>query len=306
MKVLNVIRQWLVYMVALLPFPVLYFFADITAFFLRHVIRYRRKIIIRNLKASFPDYPDHAINQIVSKFYSNFADYIFETLKLAHISDSQMRRRMEFSGMEIIDRLFGEGKSIVAYFSHTGNWEWVTSITLHSKYRNNPGYKFAQVYRPLKSKWFDSEMLRLRSRFGSVSYPKASVLRALLTLRRDGIHSITGFMSDQKPSHGDTIHVVDFLHQPTAVITGTAKLANRLKMAAVYFDMHKISRGHYHVEVRHITDDASEMTVAQLTDTYINMLQDTIRRQPAIWLWSHNRWKIPVSFEQEELVKESL
>lgn len=301
MKVTDSIRRTLFRFAAFLPLTVLYFFADITAFFLRYVIRYRRRVIFRNLRASFPELPDREIRHIAGDFYRNFADYIFETMKLAHISDKEMLRRMEFRNVEVVDRLFSEGKSIIAYFAHTGNWEWVPSITLHSRFADNPKFLFAQVYRPLKNKWFDGEMLSLRSRFGSVSYPKASVLRDLLTLRRDGICSITGFMSDQKPSHGDTVHVVDFLHQPTAVITGTAKVATRMKMAVVYFDMHKISRGHYMLDIRHITDDASEMSVAELTDIYIGMLQETIRRQPAIWLWSHNRWKIPVSFDQEEL-----
>lgn len=304
MKISDSIKQLAINSIALLPFGVLYFLADITAFFLRHVIRYRRKVIMKNLRNSFPEKSEAELRQIMMDFYGNFADYIFETLKLAHISDDQMRKRMEFRNIELVDGYFDKGQSIIAYFSHTINWEWVTSITLHSRYRNNPDVVFSQVYRPLKNKWMDSEMLRLRNEFGSVCLPKASVLRDLLTYRRDKKMTITGFMSDQKPSHGDTIHVVDFLHQPTAIITGTAKLANRLKYAVIYFDMHKVSRGHYILEIKNITDNASKMEVAALIDTYADMLQQTIRRNPSLWLWSHNRWKIPVSFDQEELTAE--
>lgn len=303
MKIADRLVAGAIYVVARLPFGVLYVISDIIAFFLRHIIRYRRKVIMKNLRLSFPDKDEKELKGILSEFYSNFADYIVETLKLAHVSDEEMRGRMVFSNMETVDRLFSENRSIVAYFSHTINWEWVPSITLSSVYGDDPDTVFAQVYRPLKSKAMDEMMLRLRSRFGSVSFTKKNVLRDILTLRREGKRSITGFMSDQKPSHGDTVHVVEFMHQPTAVITGTAKLASRLGMAVVYFDLRKVSRGHYHVDVRLVTDDASAMTVAELTDTYVRMLEETIRRQPAIWLWSHNRWKIPVTYEQEELVK---
>jgi len=301
MSVLDKIGLSAVSFFARLPFGVLYFCADIIAFVLKYVIRYRRKVILGNLERSFPELSSAQRRAIMNGFYSNFADYMVETLKLAHISDDEMRSRMEFRNIETIDRLFSQGKSIVAYFAHAGNWEWVTSITLHSRYAGNKNVVFAQVYRPLKNSRMDAEMLRLRSRFGSVSFPKRSVLRDLLKLRRDGKLSITGFMSDQKPSHGDTVHVVDFMNQPTAVITGTAKLACRMSMAVVYFDMHKISRGHYLLDVRSITDDASQMSVASLTDTYIGMLRETILRDPSVWLWSHNRWKNPVSFDQEEL-----
>ena len=29
----------------------------------------------------------------------------------------------------------------------------------------------------------------------------------------------------------------------------------------------------------------------QLTDTYFRLLETSIRRQPACYLWTHNRWK---------------
>lgn len=68
-------------------------------------------------------------------------------------------------------------------------------------------------------------------------------LRHLLQLRKDGQLSLTGFMSDQKPSHGDPEHIIEFLGQRTRVITGTESLARRLGMAAVYWDLTKKGRG---------------------------------------------------------------
>ena len=34
-----------------------------------------------------------------------------------------------------------------------------------------------------------------------------------------------------------------------------------------------------------------------LTDLYARMLEDNIHENPALWLWSHKRWKHPVTFE---------
>ena len=63
---------------------------------------------------------------------------------------------------------------------------------------------------------------------------KRTVFRDLLLLSREGVPTVTGFMSDQKPSKGDNTHVLTFLNHPTAVITGTEALGRKLKMAAVY------------------------------------------------------------------------
>lgn len=291
--------QGLLYIISLMPFWVLYGIADFIFVLVYYVVRYRRKIVAKNMRESFPELSDKELKKIARKFYRNFADYIVETIKLNHISDDEIKRRMVFKNMDVIDRLFDEKRSIAAYFSHCGNWEWVPSITLWSRHTTGKDVEFCQVYRPLKNKWYDEYMLRLRSRFNSLSFKKKTVLRDLLLLRRREMPSITGFMSDQKPSKGDESHIVKFLNHPSAVITGTEQVARKLDMAVVYFDMHKLSRGHYELEVKLITDNTSTMEPMAITDAYVKLLEETIKRNPSIWLWTHNRWKHKVELPNE-------
>ncbi|MBO5271412.1 MAG: acetyltransferase [Muribaculaceae bacterium] len=291
--------QGLLYIISLMPFWVLYGIADFIFVLVYYVVRYRRKIVAKNMRESFPELSDKELKKIARKFYRNFADYIVETIKLNHISDEEIKRRMVFKNMDIIDRLFDEKRSIAAYFSHCGNWEWVPSITLWSRHTTGKDVEFCQVYRPLKNKWYDEYMLRLRSRFNSLSFKKKTVLRDLLLLRRREMPSITGFMSDQKPSKGDESHIVKFLNHPSAVITGTEQVARKLDMAVVYFDMHKLSRGYYELEVKLITDNTSTMEPMAITDAYVKLLEETIKRNPSIWLWTHNRWKHKVKMPNE-------
>ena len=291
--------QGLLYIISLMPFWVLYGIADFIFVLVYYVVRYRRKIVAKNMRESFPELSDKELIKIARKFYRNFADYIVETIKLNHISDEEIKRRMVFKNMDIIDRLFDEKRSIAAYFSHCGNWEWVPSITLWSRHTTGKDVEFCQVYRPLKNKWYDEYMLRLRSRFNSLSFKKKTVLRDLLLLRRREMPSITGFMSDQKPSKGDESHIVKFLNHPSAVITGTEQVARKLDMAVVYFDMHKLSRGYYELEVKLITDNTSTMEPMAITDAYVKLLEETIKRNPSIWLWTHNRWKHKVKMPNE-------
>lgn len=291
---------WLVSGASRLPLGVLYVLSDILFALLYYVVRYRRDVVIKNLRESFPDRPEHEIKVISRKFFRNFADYIVETLKVAHISDEEMCRRMKFDNIELIDSYLESGRAVTAYFSHCGNWEWVPSITLHSEaeYNGRKGL-FCQIYRPLRNKWFDDLMLHLRSRFGSVSLSKKTAFRHLLGYAREGVLTVTGFMSDQKPSHGDAVHVVEFLHHPTAMITGTEILARKMKTAAVYLDMEKTGRGYYRVTVRRIADNVADTPEMSVTDRYVSLLEATINRQPDIWLWSHKRWKIPVALPQK-------
>ena len=300
-KLIHAISYAALHCCALMPFRLMYAVADLTFLLLFYVVRYRRKIVASNLRESFPEKSDKELRQIERKFYRNFADYIFETIKLLHISDRQMSERMTFENLDIIDRYTAEGRSVAVYFSHCGNWEWAPSVTLHTSLRPGRGVVFAQVYRPLRDQWTDRLMLKLRSRFGSLSFPKNTVFRDIIReTRRTGLPAVVGFMSDQHPSHGDLIHVVEFLNHPTAFITGTETLARKLDMGVVYWDMYKPRRGHYHIVTRDITDAIADCKPFTVTDRYAEMLQTSIRRDPSLWLWTHKRWKNKVTFEDNE------
>lgn len=287
---------WILNGMAHLPFRILYIISDVLFVIVYYIARYRRDVVKENIASSFPEMPEKEQKKVIRQFYRHFTDYFVETIKLAHITDEEMRHRMEFVGTEMIDRYFDEGRSLAMYFSHCGNWEWAPSITLWTRHKPSEETVFAQVYRPLTNHWFDAYFLKLRSRFGSVSYDKRLVFRDLLRLRRDGKLSITGFMSDQKPSHNDTVHVLKFLNHPTAIITGTETIVRKLDLVAIYWDMEKLGRGHYRITARLITDNAASLPQFAITDTYTRMLETTILRQPSIWLWSHRRWKNKVDY----------
>ena len=93
-KFLHAIFYAAIYCCALLPFWLLYRVADITFPVLYHVIRYRRKTVAANLRESFPEKSERELKQIERKFYRNFADYIFETIKLLIFRDYELCQRM--------------------------------------------------------------------------------------------------------------------------------------------------------------------------------------------------------------------
>lgn len=280
---------------AYLPFWVLYGLADLTFVLMFHIARYRRRVVADNINRVFTDKTPQERKKIVRQFYRNFADSFVETIKLHHVSDKQIMRRLQYENVEIVDSLLDQGRSVVCYFAHCFNWEWAPSITLWAQHKPGSDTVYSQVYRPLNNKSVDSLYLHLRSRFGSESFAKSHVLRDLIRVTRSGKLNVCGFMSDQKPSHGDPTHIIRFLGQPTAMITGTETLARKLKMSAVYMDMYKLRRGHYKVRMRMVAEYPENLKPHELTERYASLLEQTIRRNPAIWLWSHKRWKYPVT-----------
>lgn len=281
---------WLImHLLAFLPLRVLYLVSYLLYIIIYRVVGYRRKVVRDNLTQCFPDKSVDELRKIERKFYRFFSDYIVETLKVLHISDTEMKQRMEFVDAEVVDRFTTQGRSVMLLLGHYGNWEWIPSLTMWCACPDN--IQLGQVYRTLRNEWFDRFFLRLRSRFGTRGISKEVVLRTFLQYRRDGLVSLTGFMADQTPSINNIHHWTQFLGRPTAALSGFEAIAKRLDMAVVYVDVELVKRGHYRATFRLLEDNPTACPDFDITDRYMQAMEQTIRRAPHAWLWSHKRWK---------------
>lgn len=270
---------------ARLPMRVLYGLSSGGYQLLYHLVRYRRKLVRKNLRQAYPDKTDSERMVIEKQFYRFFCDYVVETIKLLHISDEEMRQRCRFVNMELVEQLRQDGKPLFVYLGHYGNWEYVTSITLWCQ----PGLDACQVYHPLSGKAMDQLMLDLRSRFHSFGIPRDDTFRTLLRMKGEGRQALLGLIADQRPPRKHHDVWMDFLRQPTALLTGTERIGLRLDAHFVYGDMEVTSRGHYTITMKEIIPTTDEDFA--YTKAYMRLLEQTIDRAPQYYLWSHNRWK---------------
>ena len=67
------------YLVSKLPIKVLYVFSDFFYVFISRF--YRKKVVETNIKNSFPDLSGEQYKKIKKRFYKNFCDIFFETIK---------------------------------------------------------------------------------------------------------------------------------------------------------------------------------------------------------------------------------
>ena len=73
--------------------------------------------------------------------------------------------------------------------------------------------------------------------------------------------------------------------------TGPDKGARKNNTAVVFVKFIKLKRGFYRFEPRLIIENGAELNEGELTLKYRDFLEETIRQQPANYLWSHRRWK---------------
>lgn len=277
------------YLLSLFPLRVLYVLADALYLLLYHCVRYRRQIVRKNLSGSFPEKDAAEILRIEKDFYRFFCDYLVENIKLFSISRKEMMRRMTFSGVdEVVEQMTKTDKMFCfMYLGHYCNWEWIASMA----YWTPPELLCAQIYHPLYNKAFDKLFLRLRSQYGGECIPMKETLRRIISLKRSKQKTIIGFISDQAPKWNSIHHWCRFMHRETPVFIGAEQIGKQVGAVFYFAEVRRIRRGYYHCELKPMSVPADTDSEYVLTDCYMQMLEEMIRRNPAFWLWSHNRWK---------------
>lgn len=272
--------------IAIWPYRVLYILSGLIYPILYHVVKYRRKVVHANLVNSFPEKSEKEIIQIEKDFYRHFCDYVLETVKLLHISDDEIRKRMRFTNSELIENLRKDGRPFFIYLGHQCNWEYIISITMWI----DPSITAYQIYHPLSNKVMDKLIYRLRSRFNSVGIPQKQAIRTILSLIREGKQPLVGLIADQRPSRYPEPEWMTFMNQETPIITGGEAMGRKVNAHFIYGSVTCVKRGYYEITFHQI--EPTEGESFSYSKQYMRMLEKDIIAQPHMWLWSHKRWSI--------------
>lgn len=272
------------YLIALLPMPLLYYFSTALYHLVYRVIGYRKNVVRDNLIRSFPQKNREEIKVIEKRFYRFLCDLIFEIIKMPLISKTELEKRCTFKNLEQIESCLARKKSVIICSSHYGNWEW--GMLAFGIKITNPRFV---VYKPLHSLAFDSWFYKMRSRFGNTMVAMKQTLRVLASSRN--IPSVLCLASDQTPDTDQAKYWIDFLHQPTAVYTGPEKLAVQTDRAIFYMKLRVLKRGYYEVDCVLLSEEPKQTQEYEITKEQFKQLTDSILAEPQYWLWSHKRWK---------------
>jgi Kdo2-lipid IVA lauroyltransferase/acyltransferase len=273
------------YLLSILPFPLFYLVSDFFFFLLYYVIGYRKKIVYTNLKNSFPEKTDIELKKIERKFYRYLCDLFLETFKTLTISKKAAVERCKFTPetIELFNKLHNEKKSCIIVMGHFGNWEWAgNTFALVCKQR------LYVIYHPLHSKQFNNLIYKMRTRFGNGLYAMRDTIREMIKNKNEV--NATAFIADQTPPP-EGAYWTKFLNQDTPIFWGTEKIAQKMNFPVVYVTVNRKTRGHYIVSAEILVNEPKNTSPGEISELHTRKLEEDIRHQPEVWLWSHRRWK---------------
>lgn len=277
------------YLISRLPYKALYVLADVFFVILYHLVRYRRDIVRRNITTAFPEKSADECLTTEREFYRWLCDYFVETVKLMSVSRGELLRHIEFRGTEQIEDRFDRGQTCAAILGHYCNWELLSATGL--AFTRHKEAVCGLIYHPLRSDLFDRLFIKIRQSMGGVCIPKKDILRYLVSFRNQNLMNLFGYIADQTPRYRNIHLWLPFLNHDTPVFTGSERIMRKMNNAVFYVDMQRPVRGHYIYTFRLMTDNPAALPEHELTRRFFAMLEQTIRRDPRFYLWSHDRWK---------------
>lgn len=269
----------------LVPFRVLYVMSDGLAFLLYRILGYRKKVVLDNLRRSFPEKSEDEIRRLTRLSYRNLADNTLETFKYFTAPIPDIMKRCPVLNPELVNQYLDRKQPVILTGSHYNNWE-ITGITMP------PAFHGATItaFKPLTNKYIDRYLNASRARTGMELVSMEDMFKVMR--KRAGEAVVWILLADQSPSSRKSAHWVEFLGQDTACLPGSDVLARKFNFPVLYYHVRRLKRGYYEVEYSEIWKNPAEAGEMEITRAYTRHLEEKIREQPENWLWSHKRWKI--------------
>lgn len=272
------------YLISLLPWRILYFISDGFYALTYYIIGYRKEVVMKNLSIAFPEKSNEERIRIAKDFYHNLIDTFIETVKLLSVSKKQFEKRFTCNDFHVLNDLYPTGQNVQIHGGHFFNWEFANNgIALSS------AYPFVGVYMPIANKVIDRIIYQLRSRYGTILIPATDFKTKFHQYAGD--RYVLGLAADQSAGNTLNAYWTEFFGRKAPFVKGPEKGARLNNTAIIYGNYYRIKRGYHKLDLKLLTTRPNSFPEGDLTKMMIREIEDSIRKNPANYLWSHRRWK---------------
>lgn len=280
MKYLLLILLWIF---SLLPIQILYLISKIIRFIVYDILCYREKVVIDNIQNTFIEKSQTEVIKLKNNFYDYFFELIVEIIKLLSISKDELNKRFTFSNINVIKQALKQNKSVIVVVGHYGNWEWALRSA-----SNLIDTKIIGVYKRINNTIFEWLLLKIRSNTNVLPVEIKSLSRELVNNNEKKIYAI---VADQSPTLEQSNVRINFLNRDTLVYTGVEKISKKYNMPVFYLNIKLTSKGYYESTFEEINSKNINGKKLEITKEFFSKLENQIKSEPRLWLWSHKRWK---------------
>jgi KDO2-lipid IV(A) lauroyltransferase len=251
------------------------------------ILRIRRAVALSNIPNAFPEVSLKKATQIARASVIQMGRTIVDFNTLVWISPTQLRKSVEFEGLDYIDKALQQNKGVIVLGCHIANGDFgVLALS-------NFGYPMHLISKRFSNLWLDDIWFSVRGRFGTQFIaPRNSSYEILKALKKNAcvIFVLDQFMGP--PLGARTV----FFGRETGTAMGLALFAQKTGAPVVPCYSKRREDGRYVVcfepEVPFEDVGDKNKNVQYMTQKYTDRVEAIVRRYPEQWLWIHRRWKV--------------
>lgn len=253
--------------------------------FTGRVVRLRWRVTIENLRVAFPNLSSSEWARLARRSYEAFGITFLELLQLHRLKRGEASRRVHFDEPDEIGAALAEGRGVVVWTGHFGNWELVGAAVA------DRGRTISALVRTQRNARIDRFVTRARESAGYRVLRVESGLRPVLhALKRN---EVVAFVGDQDAGRDGIF--LPFLGREASWHVGPARFARLAGCPIVAGFAARQADGRYRMEALHLlrvrTDLPPEEAELEVTRQLAALLEEAIERYPEQWFWMHRRWK---------------
>ena len=273
-------------LISLFPLRLLYIISDFLRIILQYLFKYRVNVVEKNLHLASKHFSFKNPSIIKTKFYKYFIDLYLEVIKMDNLSERFFLKNFEVQNIDLLNKYYDEGKSVILMLSHYSGYEWCVSLPYFIKHH------VVGVYSPMSNKKVDKFIRKSRSKHGMSLISRYSAFRDILKIEKEGSPTLYGLVADQSPQlSSKNLFWTKFLGQEVPVFTGSENIAIKFNLPVIYGEMSKLKRGKYKIEFKLISESPVEENEFDITKKYLELIEKQINNDPSLYLWTHNRFK---------------
>ena len=249
---------------------------------------FRKKTIAKkNILIAFPNFNEKSINEMIDRMWKNigriFGEYIHIN-KFSIIDNS--KKKIVFTNRDDAEILKKNNKPIVFFSGHFANFE------LMAKCLQELGFDIGAIYRPLNNIFLNPIMEFIRKKYiCPIQIEKGSNGTKKL-IKHISNNNPLALMVDQRLSSSIR---VPFFDQPATTTITPAQLAIKYDALLVPVFLKRLEKTNFEffIEEPLITNRTNDYDkdIFNITQIMNIKIEEFIKRDPAHWLWSHDRWK---------------
>ena len=244
---------------------------------------FRSKDLIKyNILRALPNLTQQEVKKITNEMWSNYGRILAEYIFIKDFRLSKFENNIQIKGQEILDKIKKNKEPVIFVSGHFNNFE------LMAMQIEKSGVNLATIYRPLNNRFLNFIMEKIRKKYICKNQIKKGIsgTRQLLSFFKK--NTSIALMIDQRVSEGIKSN---FFKQEAFTTTIPAQFVKKFRCKVVPIYIERIKGTNFKMTIHEPLAYSDDESIESITLDLNFLLEKLILKNPAQWIWSHNRWK---------------